>query len=58
MSGGDGYSIPNGWGGEDKQYGGYYGSGTIQGLASYYYGEYALNRSVELNRCYYNTMVG
>lgn len=45
------------WGGELKGYGGYYGSGTIQGLASYYYGEFAQNRSVELNRCYYDTMV-
>ena len=27
------------------------------GLASYYYGHLEPNRSIELNRCYYNTMV-
>jgi len=45
------------WGGE-LGYGGYYGAGTIQGLASFYY-DYHENskRSIELNRCYYNTMV-
>ena len=32
-------------------------AGTIQGLASYYYGHLQPGRSVELNRCYYNTMV-
>ena len=45
-----------GWGGPEKGYGGYYGAGTIQGLASYYYGEIARNRSVEVNRCYFNNM--
>eukprot|EP00934_Nitzschia_sp_Nitz4_P007495 Nitzschia sp. Nitz4//scaffold65_size103378//82391//86634//NITZ4_004480-RA/size103378-processed-gene-0.36-mRNA-1//1//CDS//3329556282//7485//frame0 len=55
-SGGN-YSIGAGWGGPTKGYGGYYGASTIQGLASYYYGEFARNRSVELNRCYYNQMV-
>lgn len=46
------------WGGDQKLgYGGYYGAGTIQGLASYYYGHFEHNRSLELNRCYYNTMV-
>lgn len=45
------------WGGHSLGYGGYYGAATIQGLASYYYGEFAKNRSLELNRCYYNTMV-
>lgn len=33
------------------------GAGTIQGLASYYYGHLQPNRALELNRCYYNTMV-
>jgi hypothetical protein len=55
ISGGN-FSTGNGWGGK-LQYGGYYGAGTIQGLASYYYGHLQPNRSVELNRCYYNTMV-
>jgi hypothetical protein len=45
-----------GWGG-NLAYGGYYGAGTIQGLASYYYGHLQQNRSLELNRCYYNSMV-
>jgi len=47
------------WGGEDDlKYGGFYGAGTIQGLASYYY-DYHENatRSIELNKCKYNTMV-
>jgi hypothetical protein len=46
------------WGGEELGYGGYYGAATIQGLASYYY-DYHENatRSIELNRCNYNTMV-
>lgn len=55
LSGGS-FRRGSGWGGK-LNYGGYYGSGTIQGLASYYYGEFAKNRSVELNRCYYNSMV-
>ena len=55
LSGGN-YSIGRGWGGK-LNYGGYYGAGTIQGLASYYYSHLQPNRSVELNRCYYNTMV-
>jgi hypothetical protein len=55
-SGGD-FQAGAGWGGSSLAYGGYYGAATIQGLASYYYGEFARNRSVELNRCYYNTMV-
>lgn len=29
----------------------------IAGLASYYYGHLERNRDIELNRCYYNTMV-
>jgi len=29
----------------------------IAGLASYYYGHLEPNRDIELNRCYYNTMV-
>lgn len=55
LSGGDDYTIAFGWA---SIVGGFYGAGTIQGLASYYYG-HVLNstRSVELNRCYYNTMV-
>lgn len=57
LAGGEGYTIENGWGGSELGYGGYYGAGTIQGLASFYYGHYeSLNRSVELNRCYYNNM--
>lgn len=39
------------------KYGGYFGAGTIQGLASYFYGKLQPDRSIELNRCYYNTMV-
>ena len=50
------FSINWGWGGEDKAYGGYYGAGTIQGLASYYYGEISPNRAVEVNRCFFNNM--
>jgi hypothetical protein len=58
LGGGDGFTIGDGWGGSTLAYGGYYGAGTIQGLASFYYGHHEqLNRSVELNRCYYNTMV-
>jgi len=39
-------------------YGGYYGAATIQGLASYYYDHHEkAKRSLELNRCKYNTMV-
>ena len=39
-------------------YGGYYGAATIQGLASYYYDHYEKGtRSIELNRCNYNSMV-
>ena len=45
------------WGGKALGYGGFYGAATIQGLASYFYGHLEPNRSVELNRCYYNTMV-
>ena len=57
MNGGDGYTIDDGWGGPTKAFGGYYGAGTIQGLASYYYGHYEnYTRSVELNRCYFNNM--
>lgn len=55
IRGGD-FSIGRGWGG-DLNYGGYYGAGTIQGLASYYYGEFATERALELNRCYYDQMV-
>ena len=55
---GGGFKRGVGWGAEHGlRYGGYYGAGTIQGLASYYYGVYAQNRSLELNRCKYNTMV-
>ncbi|KAG7368648.1 hypothetical protein IV203_031391 [Nitzschia inconspicua] len=46
-----------GWGGPKLRFGGYYGAATIQGLASYYYGHLERNRSIELNRCHYNTMV-
>lgn len=55
-SGGDWVS-GKGWGGAKLLYGGYYGAATIQGLASYYYGHLQHNRSIELNRCHYNTMV-
>jgi hypothetical protein len=55
LSGGDDFTITDGWG---SIVGGFYGAGTIQGLASYYYGHIKnMTRSVELNRCYYNTMV-
>ena len=37
--------------------GGYYGEGTIQGLASYYYSEFAKHRSLEVSRCHFNAMV-
>ncbi len=56
LSGGN-FKIGYGWGGKKLRYGGYYGAGTIQGLASYYYGHFARNRSIELNRCYFNAMV-
>eukprot|EP00536_Pseudo-nitzschia_multiseries_P010922 jgi/Psemu1/289374/fgenesh1_pg.351_\ len=58
QTGGEGFDIAHGWGGQKHQYGGYYGAGTIQGLASFYY-DYHENatRSVELNRCKYNAMV-
>eukprot|EP00535_Pseudo-nitzschia_heimii_P005386 CAMPEP_0197181540 /NCGR_PEP_ID=MMETSP1423-20130617/5797_1 /TAXON_ID=476441 /ORGANISM="Pseudo-nitzschia heimii, Strain UNC1101" /LENGTH=458 /DNA_ID=CAMNT_0042631811 /DNA_START=223 /DNA_END=1599 /DNA_ORIENTATION=- len=46
------------WGGPELGYGDYYGVATIQGLASYYYDHHEnATRSVELNRCKYNTMV-
>mmetsp|Transcript_30167 Transcript_30167/g.73330 ORF Transcript_30167/g.73330 Transcript_30167/m.73330 type:complete len:535 (+) Transcript_30167:200-1804(+) len=54
--GGD-FELHSGWGGKTKGFGGYFGAGTIQGLASYYYSDLSPNRSVEVNRCYYNTMV-
>jgi hypothetical protein len=59
LDGGDGYTLGYGWGGKgESAVGGFYGAGTIQGLASYYYGSiWNFTRSVELNRCYYNTMV-
>jgi hypothetical protein len=56
LSGGD-FVKGKGWGGTKLLYGGYFGAATIQGLASYYYGQFEHNRSIELNRCYYNTMV-
>jgi hypothetical protein len=56
LSGGN-FSANAGWGGPKLKYGGYYGAGTIQGLASYYYGHHEPDRALELNRCYYNTMV-
>ena len=58
LSGGHGFDGGEGWGGRELAYGGYYGAGTIQGLASFYYDYYENStRSVELNKCYYNTMV-
>lgn len=57
LSGGN-FTINHGWGGQSLGYGGYYGAGTIQGLASYYYDYHEKGkRSIELNRCKYNTMV-
>lgn len=44
-----------GWG--SKQYGGFWGSAQIQGLLSYFYGEFHPEGAVELNRCIYNNMV-
>merc|ERR1712194_998075 len=39
-------------------YGGYYGAGIVQGFASYYYDHVEKGmRSLELNRCNYNSMV-
>ena len=49
------YTEARGWGGK-LGYGGYYGAGTIQGLASMYYGHLHPERAVELNRCLYNNM--
>ena len=58
VSGGHNYDAGDGWGGKNLAYGGYYGAGTIQGLSSFYYDYYEnATRSVELNRCVYNTMV-
>lgn len=58
LTGGKGYTIGSGWGGSKLGYGGYYGAATIQGLASFYYDHHEkATRSVELNRCKYNTMV-
>eukprot|EP00546_Thalassionema_frauenfeldii_P009342 CAMPEP_0178927556 /NCGR_PEP_ID=MMETSP0786-20121207/19267_1 /TAXON_ID=186022 /ORGANISM="Thalassionema frauenfeldii, Strain CCMP 1798" /LENGTH=471 /DNA_ID=CAMNT_0020603029 /DNA_START=34 /DNA_END=1447 /DNA_ORIENTATION=+ len=51
------YTESSGWGGHQLGYGGYYGAGTIQGLAAYYYGHLHPEHSVELNRCIYNNMV-
>eukprot|EP00547_Thalassionema_nitzschioides_P005582 CAMPEP_0194208688 /NCGR_PEP_ID=MMETSP0156-20130528/7074_1 /TAXON_ID=33649 /ORGANISM="Thalassionema nitzschioides, Strain L26-B" /LENGTH=397 /DNA_ID=CAMNT_0038935711 /DNA_START=27 /DNA_END=1220 /DNA_ORIENTATION=+ len=50
------YSESKGWG-DGIGYGGYYGAGTIQGLAAYFYGHLHPERAVELNRCIYNNMV-
>ena len=42
----------------ENGYGGYYGAGTVQGFASYYYDHVEKGmRSLELNRCNYNSMV-
>jgi hypothetical protein len=49
------YSAVQGWGGA-LEYGGYYGAGTIQGLAAMFYGHLYPHRAVELNRCIYNNM--
>jgi hypothetical protein len=49
------YTERQGWGGALK-YGGYYGAGTIQGLAALFYSHLHPNRGVELNRCIYNNM--
>jgi hypothetical protein len=59
-TGGGGFDHSH-WGFETLQYkgyGGFYGAATIQGLASYYYDHLEnAKRSIELNRCHYNTMV-
>lgn len=51
------YTESSGWGGSQLKYGGYYGAGTIQGLAAMYYSHLHPENAVELNRCYYNNMV-
>ena len=38
-------------------YGGYWGSTQIQGYLSFVYGEYWPSQALELNRCYFNTMI-
>lgn len=50
------YTERNGWG-DTLGYGGYYGAGTIQGLAAMYYSHLRPKSAVELNRCIYNNMV-
>lgn len=45
----------SGWGG--LHYGGFYGDAQIQGLLSYFYGEFHPYGTAELNPCIYNTMV-
>jgi len=49
------YVAGGGWGG--LGYGGFYGAQQIQGLLPYYYDHLHNGTAVELNRCYYNTMV-
>jgi hypothetical protein len=49
------YTETQGWG-EGLKYGGYYGAGTIQGLAAMFYSHLHPERAVELNRCIYNNM--
>jgi hypothetical protein len=52
------FDVRHGWGGKALGFGGYWGYTTIQGLMAYYYSHVQPpSRSVELNRCYYNTMV-
>jgi hypothetical protein len=51
------YTIDDGWGGPALKFGGYYGAATVQGLTGYYFSHLEPHRAVELNRCYYNTMV-
>ena len=51
------FEIRHGWGGPELKYGGYYGAATVQGLSSYYFGHIEKGRALELNRCYYNSMV-
>jgi hypothetical protein len=50
------YTESRGWG-DKLGYGGYYGAGTIQGLAAMYYSHLHPEHAVELNRCIYNNMV-
>jgi hypothetical protein len=49
------YTEVKGW--ARSYFGGYYGSPQIQGFLSYYYATFHPYRAIELNRCYYNTIL-